>query len=56
MARGSDTVVHLVVEFGKCVLLVNRSFGKITNGSGLNNIADHVPFDSLILGHLLLKK
>lgn len=44
------TVVHLDVEFGEGVFLVDGGLLKITNGSLLNHVTDQESLDGLVLG------
>lgn len=46
-----DTVGDLDVELGQGVLGVDRSVRDVTDGSGLNDVADSESLDCLVLGH-----
>ena len=45
-----DAVIHLKVELRKLVLLVSTSFLDISEGRGVNNVADNESANGLILG------
>ena len=45
-----DAVVHLQIQLRKLVLLVSTSFLDISEGRGVNNVADNESANGLILG------
>jgi len=49
MDGSRDAVVLLQVNLWDGVVLVDRSLGKITHGSRVDHVADHVLFDGLVL-------
>jgi hypothetical protein len=45
-----DTVKHLQVQFRKLVFLVGGGFLDISQGTGIDNVANDETFDGLVFG------
>lgn len=50
MDSARDTVCKLDVELGERVLGVDRGVRKVTDGGGLDDVADSESLDGLVLG------
>ena len=50
MDGGLNAVVHLEVKLGELVLLVGRSILDITEGGGIDDVANDEALDGLVLG------
>ena len=50
MDGGLNAVVHLEVKLGELVLLVSGGILDITEGGGINDVADDEALDGLVLG------